>query len=113
MKYEIILICSFGAFTQEFIHWYELRGKLHLNKYKTMIKSPLYWIITICMILISGIGCYLLFETKIYNYKDLQFILGAAFPLIFKKMVSSISNNYETKLGDEKNYNQVLKDYFN
>lgn len=106
-KLILILISSFGALTQEILHWYDLRGKLDHQRYKKMIKSGGYWIIISITIVVSGVGTFLLFSDnfKPDNY-SIPFILGAAFPLLFKKAVSGISKNTNQHLGGKN------EDYF-
>lgn len=35
-----------GAMTLEAVHRYELREKLHLKKYRQLLGSPAYWLVT-------------------------------------------------------------------
>jgi hypothetical protein len=91
-----ILIAGFGAVCIEAIHWYELRNKLEEQDTKNIMMSKYYWMITFIMIVISGIGTYILFyEPTIKN--SIPFVLGAAFPLIFKKAVVAFQSR---DLGD-------------
>lgn len=92
----LIAIASFGALCQELAHWYDLRHKLEHRQYEKLLHSWKYWLITFIMIAISGIGTWLLYGDKL-NLKDVFFIMGAAFPIIFKKLVVTIGN--EVRLG--------------
>lgn len=108
MEQSILLIAGFGAFVQEFFHWYDLRKKLHLKEYQKLLKSKSYWIIVILTIIISALGVYILYKEKIADSPDLQMILGAAFPLLFKKLVSGVSTT-EQQLGDTKTFKNYFK----
>lgn len=84
-----ILTSSFGALCQEILYWFELRNKLKDKQISNLMRSKFYWIITLLTILISGIGTWILFYDQIPDKKSIQFILGAAFPAIFKKLVQT------------------------
>lgn len=96
---EFVLIAMFGAFVQEFSHWYEKRRELDKDEYKILIKSKAYWVISLLMVIVSGFGTYLLFKDDILGKSKAIFVIGAAFPLIFKKAVK-ITTNDEVELGD-------------
>ena len=85
-----ILIAAFGALVQEIIHLYDLRKTLG-EETSTFLKSWKYWAITLVMIVVSGIGTWVLYHETLnnddLNIKSVVFTLGAAFPLIFKKTV--------------------------
>lgn len=95
---NFILIAMFGAFVQEFSYWYEKRKELNTDEYKRLITSKEYWIIAIMMVVISGIGTYLLFKDELLGKEKAIFIIGAAFPMIFKKAVK-VTRNGEPELG--------------
>lgn len=82
---QFILIAIFGAMCQELLHWYELRNKLDAQQRK-LFRSKFYWCITISMIIASGIATWILYNDAIPAKPKLPFILGATFPLIFKKL---------------------------
>lgn len=103
---EFLLVAFFGALTQEVAHWYELRSKFSEKRTKALFSSYEYWLITLGMMIISPIGCWLLFADQEIS-KQLQFIVGAAFPLIFKKAVTAISSKDQITLGDSN-----VRDYF-
>ena len=98
IDFGFIAVAAFGAFMQELLHWYELRERLALKRYQTLIKSAGYWLITIITIGASGVGIWLLFGEDNLSVK-MQFIAGAAFPLIFKKLVKSFGGKNNTQLG--------------
>ena len=102
------LVGSLGAFIQELSHWYSLRSNLEEQKYQKLLKSPLYWIITISMILISGIGVWIWCENIVQSFRH-YVVLGAAFPLMFKKAISTIENSTSVNLGTK--HNSTLEDY--
>jgi hypothetical protein len=95
---QFILIAAFGSMVQEVIHLYDLRNKLHLEELTPILSSWKYWAITGAMILVSGVGTWVLYGDNLI-IKSVIFILGAAFPLLFKKLVAGATNNRETELG--------------
>jgi hypothetical protein len=114
---SFILIASFGALCQEIIFWFELRNKLNEEETKKLFKSVFYWLITFLMIIISGIGTMILFyeAPPATPFKDrIPFILGAAFPLIFKKVVDAAKKRDLGKNGIKENpsFQEIAKKYF-
>ncbi|MBT1688895.1 hypothetical protein [Dawidia soli] len=86
---SFILVACFGASCQEIIHWFELRKKLDTENRK-VLKSKFYWLITFLMISISGVGTWLFFYDQGNPMgKNVQMVLGAAFPALFKKAVDA------------------------
>jgi len=107
-----LLIASAGAFCQEILHWYNLRNKILDVEVQQLAKSKWYWIITIVVIITSGFGTYFLFFNDISDKFSVQFILGAAFPNLFKKIVETRTNEGH-HLGDSKvSFSEVAKLYF-
>lgn len=112
------LTAGFGALCQEVIHWFELRNKLDSDEAKKMYTSIYYWIITALMIILSGIGTMILFyefppETPMKS--RIPFILGAAFPLIFKKLVDATQKRdlgSSNLRGSKITFQEVAKKYF-
>lgn len=98
-----------GAITLEIVHWYGLRGKLTLARYKRLLKSTGYWVITAAMTLVGGLGSLILADGKLDAGRLL--VLGAAFPTLFKELVSTAQAGADPKLGDD-DTSSVLRDYF-
>jgi hypothetical protein len=118
---SFMLIAAFGALIQEAIHWFDLRKKLEEEEQKKILNSKHYWIITVIMIIVSGVGTWILFfpfGTKLPTDTILtdiipiriQLVLGAAFPLIFKKLVAKQQDLGINKLGTKK---PTFTDVFN
>lgn len=110
---SFIALAIFGAITMELVHWYELRNKLEEEDTQKLIKSKYYWIITMSMIVISGFGTYILFFEKALKM-SIPFVLGAAFPTIFRKVVESsqsrdLGNNNLS--GTKLTFRKVFKAY--
>jgi hypothetical protein len=107
---KIILIASFGALAQEFLHWYNLRTQLSINRYKKVLSSPSYWLMVIGLTVISGVFTWTWFhgDGKEHLLRD-YLLIGAAFPLILKKAVAAFGANKAPKMGEK---TTVLKDYF-
>lgn len=113
MDYRIILLACFGAFLQELIHWHGIRRKLEIKRYKKEMRSFGYWVLTVAMIIASGFGTYFWYEQAI-NLHSFQYIVtGAAFPLLFKKIVQLFIDN-KPQLGesDDNNFASNIKTYF-
>ncbi|QSQ20478.1 hypothetical protein JY651_35300 [Pyxidicoccus parkwayensis] len=88
---SIILIGALGSALQELLHWYGLREHLSTPRYKELIKSVGYWVITGLMILGSGVAVWAWFGGD-GNLPARQYlIVGAALPLIFKKAVEAVT----------------------
>jgi len=106
------LIATFGAICMEAVHWYELRNKLEEQEQQKLLRSKYYWIITILMIVISGIGTYLLFYEPSIK-KSIPFVLGAAFPVLFKKAIAAAQERHlgAVELGGSLNFSKVFKAY--
>ena len=105
-NFYFILTAAFGAFAQEVIYWYDLRKKIGNKRLEKLRKSTSYWVVTALMIVVSAIGAWLLYGDSEIP-RNLQFLMGAAFPLIFKKLVDAVSDVDQTNLGYS-----PLKDYF-
>jgi hypothetical protein len=113
---SFILIAAFGAFCQEIIHWFELRNKLDEVEIRKVFTSKFYWMLTVLMIAVSGIGTWILFYEEASPLKrGIIFILGAAFPLIFKQLVQAYKKE-ERHLGGESkraySFQEISKRYF-
>lgn len=103
--FSFILIAAFGSAAQEVIHLYDLRNTFH-EETSIFLKSWKYWAISLTMIIISGVGTWILYGDNL-TIKSIVFILGAAFPLLFKKLVAGATTKGQTELGGFS-----IKDYF-
>lgn len=88
----------FGAVLQEVLHWYYLRNKLDSRKYKVLLKRTNYWLITSLMVLLSAIGTAWFYGTRLEQLEIA--VLGAAFPDIFRKLITSAKQG-EVTLGED------------
>jgi hypothetical protein len=101
----------FGACLQELMHWHEAKTKLSESKYKKLLHSASYWIICTLMVLGSGFGTWVWYYPESQSLRT-YLLFGAAFPLLFKKLVSLFVSK-ETKLGVQKEAgSSSLRDYF-
>lgn len=107
-----ILSASFGALCQEVLHWYNLRNKLEKADMHALEMSKWYWIVISATIFVSGLGTYFLFFQQAPKSQAIQFILGAAFPNIFKKLVERESNNDHFLGNEQLRLSDTLKMYF-
>lgn len=103
---ELIVFSSLGAVVQEVAHWYELRKKFTDSRVRTLFRSWEYWLVTIAMIILTPVCCWVLLDGLEFD-RRLQFFLGAALPLLLKKTVSAVSKFDVIRLGDS-----PLSDYF-
>jgi hypothetical protein len=106
-----ILVAAFGAFLQELLFWYEAKTRLHYKKYKSLLQSPGYWIVTVLMIVGSGIGSWLWFLPVLQNART-YLLLGAAFPIIFKKVAAAFVPK-ASRLGSDLEGSASVLDYLN
>lgn len=108
-----LLVGTFGAFIQELVHWYSLRNNLSCPKYKRLLNSSTYWMITVAMIVSSGLGAWLWYYDQPHSPRD-YLLAGAAFPLILKKAVVAWTSGQKEVLGVEEKESAVsiFKDYF-
>jgi hypothetical protein len=102
LSLHLIAACL-GASIQEISHWYELRDQLTLPKYKKLLRSPAYWIITIVMILGSTGGALLWLTGSEKSDLKTYMALGAAFPLFVKRAIEVVGRQSATSLGTEIN----------
>jgi hypothetical protein len=105
-----ILIAAFGALLQEVLFWYDARTKLSSTKYRTLLKSVGYWVVTLSMICASGVGSWLWFAPQIESTRT-YLLLGAAFPIVFRKVVAAFIPK-ATKLGARESDRVSAADYF-
>jgi hypothetical protein len=112
--YMPLLSAFVGAILQELSHWYQLRSRLADATYATLLRSKGYWIITAAMIIMSPVGVVFWFGDDISQYKLRDFFLfGAAFPMIFRSGVATISNaGGNVDLGNDDDEVSPIKTYF-
>jgi hypothetical protein len=104
-------IAAFGASLEEVFYWRELRSKLSGAKYKTMLASRTYWIITSLSICASAAGCLIWYFGQHPAPKDLM-LAGAAFPLIFKRAVATVSSRRTLGAAPQLGVRHILALYF-
>ncbi|WP_299047890.1 hypothetical protein [uncultured Tateyamaria sp.] len=97
---EVAIAVCLGSVFQEVLHWYNLRTRLHLKGTQRLLRSPLYWAMTAVMMIVSVLGVYFWFDGQPddHSLRDM-FVFGAAFPLIFKSLVKSLSSGQSVELG--------------
>ena len=112
-----VLAGSFGSFLEELLHWNGLKTKLDSRRYRRMLASPVYWAITLAMIVSAGIGTWAWFEGHEAVPLRTLIVFGFAFPLVIKKAGASLFGGpSEDKLAPAvKRLNparSVVRDYF-
>jgi hypothetical protein len=92
---QFLMMAAAGSLVQECFHWYDLRGKLGPERYQALIQSRLYKAIVVGMVVMSPLTSWLLFSQKLGGdqMQDVQSIMGAACPLIARKIVSALTKN--------------------
>ncbi len=90
---QIILIGALGSAFQELLHWYGLREHLSTPRYKQLIRSVPYWVITGLMIIGSGVAVWAWFSGEGEVPARQYLVLGAALPLILKKAVEAATGS--------------------
>lgn len=103
-----------GAVALEVVHWYELRERLHLPKYRKLLRSWFYWVPTITMIFV-GSGVVMVWNLSQDESRSAIELLvaGAAAPNLLKKFVAAFLAKKLTMLGDEDDDNKLsFRDYF-
>jgi len=108
MPWYAILAPFVGAIALEVVSWYLLRTRLDKPQYQKLLKSVGYWVITVLMVLVGALGALFLFWGRLEVWQ--LFIAGAAFPTLFKKLVSAFITD-QTKLGASE-APSPLRDYF-
>ena len=96
---QFLLMAALGSVVQESLHWFDLRGKLNPDSYNALMQSAVYKGIVLGMVVMSPLTAWLLFSQKlgIDQMQDVQSILGAACPLIARKVVSALMKNFHLK----------------
>ena len=97
---DVALAVAIGSIFQEVLHWYGLRTRLHLKSTQRLLRSPLYWLMTVLMMGLSIFGVFFWFDGQPgeQSLRDM-FVFGAAFPMIFKSVVKSMTSREPVNLG--------------
>jgi hypothetical protein len=88
----LYLWCLAGCILQEFIYWFELRYEIAKGNIPSVLKSSVYWIITLLAIAIFSSCSYLYFlygEQEVPNFFTTA-VFSAGFARIFKGAVTSL-----------------------
>jgi ABC-type molybdate transport system permease subunit len=83
-----VCVAALGAVAQELVYWYDLRTKLAAAKYRALMNSAGYWVITVTMIIVAALCTAVWFAGEQQTLRT-YLIMGAAFPLVLKKAVSA------------------------
>jgi hypothetical protein len=74
-----------GGVLAELLHWWNLRESPQLPVYS---KSPLYWIVTVAMVLAGGFVAWMYFGASAEAIIAVH--VGVSTPLILQKLVTSV-----------------------
>jgi hypothetical protein len=94
-----LAFAAIGSLLQELAHWSHLRRSLKASRYYRLLKSRMYWSVTVLLVIGSAVG------TLAWYFEDPQtarayLLTGAAFPLILKKAISALTSR-KTMLGND------------
>lgn len=98
-----------GAVVFELLHWYQLREKLNVAKYRRLLRSTGYWVITV----LFTVGASALVTVFLDGRSAPELVAaGAALPTMIKKIIGTATARQETKLGPEDADKPKWSDYF-
>src|SRR5258708_6791823 len=110
------LIAAFGAFLQEWLHWYDLRNHISDRRYKKLFASQGYWLLTGGTILSAGLVCWIWFFGDFTHLPPRHFLLfGFTFPMIIQKAVrrvESATSHRDLRSPEDQDKASLLRDYF-
>lgn len=87
---QAFLVALLGAILQETAHWYSIRNRLEVPQYEKLMTSSGYWAVTIIMIAGGSAGTLAwYYDTTPSPTMKEYLVMGAAFPVIFKKVVQA------------------------
>ena len=92
LSYQVTLCClaAFtGAVMQELMHWRDRHQRIPHTEYDQNKQG--YWLLSVLMILGSTVGTWFWFD-DVTEAKRSFLLMGAAFPLIFKKAVAAFES---------------------
>lgn len=91
-----------GGFCLQFISLYKKYGQEPEDVFKKLLKSPVYWVFSIGMILVSGIVAWVLYSDAVQTSKIAVFTSGVAARSILEGVISGVVQNSSTVAGDSK-----------
>jgi hypothetical protein len=108
---EYFLLGSAGAACAEVLKVYELRGKLSLKKYQNALRSPLFWAVTIGMLIASGFIAWA--ANSLTQLSPLQVVLsGIGARALIRAPAEAHIANPKASLGSANEDEFLLKDIF-
>ena len=84
--WTVFLVGAAGGIARELLHWYALRRDERLPAYAA---SPVYWIITLAMVVFGGGIAVLYFGSRADGV--VAFHVGASAPLLLQKLASTLA----------------------
>lgn len=107
---EPVTALLLGVIIQELLWWYNIRRKLSIKKYKNLIRSWGYWIMSFSLAAFTVIGIMAWKWNSIGSYSTLDLMLfSAAIPVFIKEAVGIIGKK-DRNLGVYSN--SSLSSYF-
>jgi hypothetical protein len=97
LSLELAIYGSLGSFSQELLHWYQLRFDINKKNYQLLLRSFSYWFVVILTVLLSGLLTSI-WRDDLQNWRPFDpVVFGAALPLIFKKATSVAVSHHDAK----------------
>lgn len=102
-----------GGVILELLHWYELRERTHLVKYKELLRSVPYWAITAAMVVGGALVALYWAVSKDDAPSPFELLIaGAAAPSLVKNAISSFLAKETTELGEGDDQKVSARTYF-
>lgn len=97
---EMFLIGSAGAFCIEAIKAYELRSKLHLKRYSRLLRSPLFWLVSMLFVAVAGVIAWAFNENNPNATVAQLFATGMGASSILKRISETVTASQRLVAGD-------------
>lgn len=91
-----------GGLALEASRWFQLRERLSSEKYRSMLKSPLYWAVTLAMIAFGAMVAIYWGVSKDEIPTSFELLVaGAAAPSLLSNGISALLSKETTRLGSD------------
>lgn len=103
-----------GGLALEATRWFRLRERLNTAKYQRLLKSWLYWVVTIAMVAFGALVAFYWAVSKEEIPTPFELLIaGAAAPSLLTNAVSTFLSKESTTLGQDDARNEVtFRDLF-
>ncbi len=97
---EMFVLGSAGAISMEIIKVYELRGKLHHIKYRTLLRSPMFWIVSVLFVIVSGLISWAFNESNANAHVWQLVASGMGASALAKKFSEAVASTSRVDAGE-------------